>query len=127
LSSKAELDDGVKIGPFSIIGEGVTIGRDTHIGSHVIIEGTTLIGEKNMIYPFVSLGLPPQDTTYKGEETKLIIEDENIIREFVTVNRATTKQNRATKIGSKNYIMAYAHIAHDCSLGDSIIMYWEVI
>lgn len=122
VSSKAELDDGVKIGPFSIIGEGVTIGRETHIGSHVIIEGTTSIGEKNMIYPFVSLGLPPQDTNYKGEETKLIIENENIIREFVTVNRATTKQNRVTKIGSRNYIMAYAHIAHDCTLGDSIIM-----
>lgn len=122
VSSKAELDDGVKIGPFSIIGDGVTIGRDTSIGSHVIIEGNTSIGEKNTVYPFVSLGLPPQDTNYKGEETRLILGNENIIREFVTINRATTKQRKVTKIGSKNYIMAYAHIAHDCALGDSIIM-----
>lgn len=122
VSSKAKLDDGVKIGPFSIIGENVTIGRDTDIGSHVVIEGNTVIGEKNRVYPFVSLGLPPQDIHYKGEDTKLIIENENIIREFVTINRATTKQDRVTKIGNKNYIMAYAHIAHDCTLGDFIVM-----
>jgi len=122
VSQKAEIDDGVTIGPFSIIGEKVTIGRDSVIGSHVVIDGNTIIGEKNRIYPFVSLGLPPQDIGYQGEDTSVIIGDENIIREFVTINRATTKQDRVTKIGNKNYLMAYAHIAHDCTLGNSIIM-----
>lgn len=122
VSPKAKIADGVSIGPFSIIGEKVTIGRGTAIGSHVVIDGDTVIGEKNRIYPYVSLGLPPQDIGYKGEDTRLIIGDENIIREFVTVNRATTKQDRVTKIGNKNYLMAYAHVAHDCTLGDSIIM-----
>jgi len=118
VSQKAEIDDGVTIGPFSIIGEKVTIGRDSVIGSHVVIDGNTIIGEKNRIYPFVSLGLPPQDIGYQGEDTSVIIGDENIIREFVTINRATTKQDRVTKIGNKNYLMAYAHIAHDWSYRD---------
>jgi len=122
VSPKAEIADGVSIGPFSIIGEKVTIGRNTSIGSHVVIEGNTVIGEKNKIYPYVSLGLPPQDIGYKNEDTRLIIGDENIMREFVTVNRATTKQDRVTKIGNKNYLMAYAHVAHDCTLGNSIVM-----
>jgi UDP-N-acetylglucosamine acyltransferase len=122
VSPKAEIADGVSIGPFSIIGEKVTIGRNTSIGSHVVIDGNTVIGEKNKIYPYVSLGLPPQDIGYKNEDTRLIIGDENIIREFVTVNRATTKQDRVTKIGNKNYLMAYAHVAHDCALGNSIVM-----
>jgi len=122
VSPKAKIAEGVKIGPFSIIGENVTVGRDTVIGSHVVIDGNTVIGEKNRIYPFVSLGLPPQDIGYRGEDTRVIIGDENIIREFVTVHRATTKQDRVTKVGNRNYIMAYAHIAHDCILGNSIIM-----
>jgi len=122
VSPKAKTADGVKIGPFSIIGENVTIGRDTVIDSHVVIDGNTVIGEKNRIYPYVSIGLPPQDIGYKGEDTRVIIGDENIVREFVTINKATTKQDRVTKVGNKNYLMAYAHIAHDCILGNSIIM-----
>jgi UDP-N-acetylglucosamine acyltransferase len=122
VSPKAKIADGVTIGPFSIIGEKVTVGRDTIIGSHVVIDGNTIIGKKNKIYPFVSLGLPPQDIGYQGEDTRVIIGDENVVREFVTINRATTKQDRVTKIGNKNYLMAYAHIAHDCTLGNSIIM-----
>jgi len=122
VSPKAKIADGVCIGPFSIIGEKVEIGRNTVIDSHVVIDGNTVIGERNRIYPFVSLGLPPQDVGYKGEDTRLVIGDENVIREFVTVNRATTKQDWITKIGNNNYLMAYAHIAHDCTLGDSIIM-----
>lgn len=122
VSPKAKIADGVKIGPFSIIGENVTVGKDTVIGSHAVIDGNTVIGEKNRIYPFVSLGLPPQDINYQGEDTRVIIGDENIIREFVTINKATTKQDRVTKVGNRNYIMAYAHIAHDCTLGNSIIM-----
>ena len=122
VSPKAKIADGVCIGPFSIIGERVEIGRDTVIDSHVVIDGNTVIGEKNRVYPYVSLGLPPQDVGYSGEDTRLVIGDENIIREFVTVNRATTKQDRVTRIGNNNYLMAYAHVAHDCTLGNSIIM-----
>jgi len=122
VSPKAKIADGVAIGPFSIIGEKVAIGRNTIISSQVIIDGNTTIGEKNRIYPFVSVGLPPQDIGYQGEDTRVIIGNENIIREFVTINRATTKQDRVTKIGNRNYLMAYAHIAHDCILGNSIIV-----
>ena len=122
VSPKAKIADGVCIGPFSIIGERVEIGSDTVIDSHVVIDGDTVIGERNRIYPYVSLGLPPQDVGYKGEDTRLVIGHENVIREFVTVNRATTKQDRVTKIGNNNYLMAYAHVAHDCALGNFIIM-----
>jgi len=122
VSPRAKIAEGVRIGPFSTIGESVTIGRDTIIGSHVVIDGNTVLGERNKIFPFVSLGLPPQVVNYQGEDTGLIIGDENIIREFVTVNRATTKQDWVTRVGDKNYIMAYAHIAHDCTLGNLIIM-----
>jgi UDP-N-acetylglucosamine acyltransferase len=122
VSPQAKISDGVTIGPFSSIGDHVAIGGDTLIDSHVVVDGNTTIGEKNKIYPFVSLGLPPQDIGYKNEDTGLIIGNENIIREFVTINRATTKQDRVTKVGSGNYIMAYSHIAHDCILGNSIIM-----
>jgi UDP-N-acetylglucosamine acyltransferase len=122
VSSKAELGPGVKIGPFSIIGDHVTIGRDTVVGPHVVIEGNTRIGERNNIYPFVSIGLAPQDISYKGEETRVVIGDDNIIREYATINRASAKQEWVTVVGNKNYLMAYAHVAHDCILGNNIIM-----
>ena len=122
VSPRAKIGEGVTIGPYSIIGEKVTVGRDTIIGSHVVIDGSTVIGGKNRIYPFVSIGLPPQDIGYEGEDTRVIIGDENTIREFVTINRATTKQDRVTIIGNGSYLMAYAHIAHDCILGNSVIM-----
>ena len=122
VSPRANIAEGVTIGPCSVIGEKVTLGKDTVIGSHVAIDGSTVMGEKNRIYPFVSIGFPPQDIGYKGEDTRVVIGDENIIREFVTINRATTKQDRVTIIGSRNYLMAYAHVAHDCILGNSIIM-----
>jgi UDP-N-acetylglucosamine acyltransferase len=122
VSPQAEIAEGVKVGPFSIIGENVRIGRDTVIGPHVVIEGNTAVGERNNLSPFVSLGLPPQDINYRGEDTKLIIGDHNIIREFVTINRASTKQDWVTRIGNNNYLMAYAHVAHDCTLGNFIIM-----
>jgi len=122
VSPRARIAEGVTVGPYSIVGEKVTVGRDTIIGSHVAIDGNTVIGEKNRIYPFVSIGSPPQDIGYKGEDTRVIIGDGNTIREFVTINRATTKQDRVTIIGNGNYLMAYAHIAHDCILGNSVIM-----
>jgi len=122
VSPHAELAPGVKIGPYCTIGDHVTIDRDTVIVSHVSIEGHTRIGARNRIYPFVSIGSPPQDIGYRGEDTRLTIGDDNIIREYTTINRATTKQDWETVVGNENYIMAYAHIAHDCFLGNRIIM-----
>ncbi len=118
----AKLAEGVEIGPYSSIGEHVTIGKDTKIAAHVVIEGWTTIGERNHIYPFSSVGMPPQDIGYKEEETSLIIGDDNIIRECATIHRATTKEDRKTVIGNKNFLMAYSHVAHDCKLGSNIIM-----
>ncbi|MBW2066352.1 MAG: acyl-ACP--UDP-N-acetylglucosamine O-acyltransferase [Deltaproteobacteria bacterium] len=122
VSPHAELGEGVRIGPYSVIGDHVKIGRETIIASHVVIDGHTILGERNRIYPFVSIGSPPQDIGYRGEDTRLIIGHENIIREYATINRATTKEQWQTVIGNGNYIMAYAHIAHDCKLGNNIIM-----
>ena len=122
IGSHAELAQGVRIGPYSIIGDNVKIGRDTVIGSHVVIEGHVEIGERNNISPFVSIGAPPQDIGYKGEETRVTIGDDNIIREYTTINRATTKQDWVTIVGNRNYLMAYSHVAHDCVLGNNIIM-----
>ncbi len=122
VSPNAELGEGVKIGPYSTIGDNVIIGRDTIIGSHVVIEGHTQIGERNKIYPFCTIGFPPQDIGYLEEDTRVVIGNDNVIREYVSINRATTKQEWRTVLGSHNYIMAYAHIAHDCILGDKVIM-----
>jgi UDP-N-acetylglucosamine acyltransferase len=120
---KAEIADGVEIGPYSIIGEHVSIGKDTKIGPHVLIDGWTTIGERNHIHSFSSIGTPPQDISYKlHEETYLIVGNDNVIRESATVHRATTKQDRKTEIGNHNYLMAYSHVAHDCKLGNYIIM-----
>ena len=118
----ARIAEGVEIGPYSIIGEHVTIGRDTKVASHVLIEGWTTLGERNHIFPFSSIGTAPQDIGYRNEETYLIIGDDNVIRECATVHRATTKEDRKTEIGNKNFLMAYSHVAHDCKLGNSIIM-----
>jgi UDP-N-acetylglucosamine acyltransferase len=122
VSPHAEIGPDVMIGPYSSIGDYVTIGQGTDIGAHVVIEGHTHIGERNKIYHFSSLGTPPQDVGYRGEETRLMIGNDNVIREYTSINRATTKENWKTVINNNNYIMAYAHIAHDCVLGDGIIM-----
>ena len=122
VSSGAELAAGVKIGPFSTVGGDVIIGRDTVIGSHVIIEGHTRMGEKNRIFPFSCIGTPPQDTGYTNEDTRLIMGDNNVVREYVTINRATTKDEWETVMGNDNYLMAYAHVAHDCHLADGVIL-----
>ncbi|HYA85554.1 MAG TPA: acyl-ACP--UDP-N-acetylglucosamine O-acyltransferase [Nitrospirota bacterium] len=118
----AQIAEGVEIGPYSVIGEHVTIGKDTKIASHVLIEGWTTIGERNQIHSFSSIGTPPQDIGYKNDETYLIIGNDNVIRECATIHRATTKEDRKTEIGDKNFLMAYSHVAHDCKLGNSIIM-----
>ncbi|MDY6973739.1 MAG: acyl-ACP--UDP-N-acetylglucosamine O-acyltransferase [Thermodesulfobacteriota bacterium] len=122
VSAGAEIGPGVEIGPYSSVGDHVTVGKDTVIGAHVVVEGHTRIGERNKIYHFTSIGTPPQDTGYRGEDTRLIIGNDNIIREYVTINRATTKEEWKTVVGNHNYIMAYAHIAHDCFLGNRVIM-----
>ncbi len=118
----ARIAEDVEIGPYSVIGEHVAIGKGTKIDSHVLIEGWTTIGERNHIFPFSSIGTPPQDIGYRDEETYLIIGNDNVIRECATVHRATTKEDRKTVIGNKNFLMAYSHVAHDCKLGNNIIM-----
>ncbi len=118
----AELDTGVEVGPYAVINEGVKIGKNTVISSHVVIDKWTTIGAENKIFQFVSIGAAPQDLGYKGERTEAILGDNNIIREFVTIHRATTKQHGRTVCGSNNLFMNYVHIAHDCNISDNIIM-----
>lgn len=119
---KAKIAPGVKIGPYSLIGEHASIGKDTRIDSHVIVEGWTEIGERCHIFPFVSIGGPPQHMRYKGEPTRVVIGNDNVIREFVTIHRATAEGGGETVLGQGNFIMAYSHIAHDCRVGNRVIM-----
>ena len=122
VSPKSEIGTSVRIGPYTSIGDNVTIKNGTVIGSHVVIEGHTKIGERNNISPFVTIGTAPQDISYRGEDTRVTIGDDNVIREYVSINRASTKQEWETIIGNNNYLMAYVHIAHDCILGNDIVM-----
>jgi len=118
----ALLADDVEVGPFSIVGPGVTIGTGSWIGPHVVITGRTRIGADNRIFQFASIGEEPQDKKYAGEDTELIIGDNNTIRELCTFSRGTAQGGGKTIIGNNNWIMACVHIAHDCVLGDNIIM-----
>jgi len=118
----AKIGTNVEIGPYSIIGENVEIGEGTIIGPHVVIDGWTKIGKRNQIFHGASIGLEPQDMKFKGEETYLFIGDNNIIRENVTIHRGTEEGGGETRIGNNNLIMAYCHVAHDCQLGNHIIM-----
>lgn len=122
VDSRAEIAEGVKIGPYCIIDGPVKIGSNTTIASHAVIEGKTEIGERNRISPYVSIGAPPQDIGYRGEDTRVTLGDDNVIREYVTINRATTKEEWVTIVGSNNYLMAYSHVAHDCRLANHISM-----
>jgi UDP-N-acetylglucosamine acyltransferase len=119
---KSELADDVMIGPYSVVGEHVRIGRGTRLVSHVYIEGWTEIGDRCQIYPYASIGTPPQHIQYKGEPTKVVIGHDNVIREYVTVNRATTFGGGVTAIGHHNFLMAYVHVAHDCQISNHVIM-----
>lgn len=119
---KSSIAGGVKIGPYSLIGENVRIGSDTVIESHVVVEGWSEIGERCHLFPFVSIGAPPQHLRYRGEPTRVKIGNDNIIREFVTINRATAEGGGETVLGQGNFIMAYSHIAHDCRVGNQVIM-----
>ena len=118
ISSSANIDSSVEIGPFCIIGDDVEIQAGTSILSHVVLKGPTVIGKNNIIYQFSTIGEDTPDKKYNGEKTKLLIGDNNIFREGVTVHRGTIQDKSLTKIGSNNLFMAYAHVAHDCIVGD---------
>ncbi|MDI6801176.1 MAG: acyl-ACP--UDP-N-acetylglucosamine O-acyltransferase [Thermodesulfovibrionales bacterium] len=122
ISPKAEIDDNVRIGPFCIIGDGVVIRSGTRLVSNIVIEGITEIREDCIIYPFTSIGLPPQDLKYKNEKTGVKIGKKNIIREYITIHRASVGGDGLTELGDSNFLMAYVHIAHDCKIGNSTIM-----
>ena len=122
INSKAKISTDVEIGPYATIGPNVEIGENTLIQSHVNITGNTTIGKGNKLYSFASIGSDPQDLKYKGEETTLLIGDNNTIREHVTINTGTVQGGGVTKIGNNNLIMIGAHIAHDCIIGNNIVM-----
>jgi len=121
LEGNVRLDEGVEIGPYAYISGDVSVGRDTKIGAYVRIEGRVRIGAKNRIHHSVSIGQPPQDLGYSGEDTEVLVGDGNVIREFVTIHRATGEGAR-TVVGNGNYLMAYVHIAHNCVVGDGIVI-----
>lgn len=122
VSLKAEIDEDVIIGPYCIIGDNVKIGKGSQLISHVQIEGITEIGENCTVYPFTTIGFPPQDLKYKGQPTGVKIGNGNIIREYVTIHRGSVAGDGWTTIGDNNFIMAYVHIAHDCKIGSNVIM-----
>lgn len=122
IDSKAELATDVTVGPYTVIGPGVKIGAGSVIGSHVVIKGPTTIGKDNRIYQFSSIGEDPQDKKYAAEITRLEIGDRNTIREYTSLHRGTKQDRSVTKIGSDNLFMAYTHVAHDCVIGDHVIM-----
>ncbi len=122
IDSKAEISEGVEIGPYSVIEKNVLIGEGTKIGPHVVIREGTEIGKGCQVSQFASIGEAPQSVGYKGEKTFLQIGDHNIIREFVTLHRGTVKGGGKTVIGNENFIMAYSHVAHDCQIGNQVVM-----
>jgi len=122
IDPEAKIDEGVEIGPYSIIEKGVSIGRGTKIGPHVVIRDGTVIGKNCQIFQFASVGEAPQAFAYKGEKTSLLIGDQNIVREYVTLHRGTAHGGGKTVIGNGNYFMAYSHVAHDCQIGNHVIL-----
>ncbi len=118
VDANAKIGAHVRIGPYTVIGPNVEIGDHCDIGAHVIIHSNTIIGKNNHIHSFAALGGDPQDLTYAGEETWLVIGDHNIIREYVSIHRGSVKENKKTIIGNHNCFLAYSHVAHDCVVGD---------
>jgi UDP-N-acetylglucosamine acyltransferase len=121
VASGAQLEPGVRVGPFSVVGPRVSLGRGSVLDSHVVIEGRTRVGEYNHFFPFSSIGLAPQDLKYKDEDTRVEIGDRNVFREGTTVHRGTPGGEGVTRIGSSNLFMAQAHVAHDCRVGSHTI------
>lgn len=119
---KAQLDHGVKVGPWCTIGENVRIGKNTELRSHVVVEGWTEMGESNVVFPFAVLGAVPQDLKYKGESTELVIGNRNTIRESVTLNLGTAQGGGITKLGDDCLLMAYVHMGHDSRVGNRCIL-----
>jgi UDP-N-acetylglucosamine acyltransferase len=122
VDSKAELDSEVEVGAFTVIGAGVKIGKASKIHAHASIQGRTTLGQNNVIFPFATIGSAPQDLKYKGEPSELIIGDRNTIREYVSLNPGTTGGGMVTRVGDQNLLMMYCHIAHDCSVGNRIVI-----
>ena len=122
IDPEAEIGEGVDIGPYSVIEKGVSIDEGTKIGPHVVIREGTQIGKGCQIFQFASIGEAPQFLGYKGEKTFLQIGDQNIIREFVTLHRGTVKGGGKTVIGNESFFMAYSHVAHDCQIGNQVIL-----
>ncbi len=122
IAKGAEIHPNATIGPHCVLGEHVHIGADTELISHVVISGHTDIGERNRFFPFSSIGNEPQDLKYHGEASRVVIGNDNTIRENVTVNTGTEGGGMVTRIGNKNMLMAYAHIAHDCQIGNEAIL-----
>jgi UDP-N-acetylglucosamine acyltransferase len=119
---RAELESGVSVGAYTLIGPHVRIGTDTAVDAHAVIKGPTEIGARCRISPFASIGDNPQDIKYQGEPTRLVIGNDTVIREYVTINRGTVKGGGITRVGNGNFLMAYVHIAHDCQVHDHVIM-----
>jgi UDP-N-acetylglucosamine acyltransferase len=117
----ARLAADVEVGPYSIIGPGVEIGEGSWIGAHVVLDGRVRVGRRNRIFHFASIGAPPQDKKYAGEDTGVEIGDGNTIREYVTINRGTAQDAGVTRLGDDNWVMAYVHFAHDCQIGSKTI------
>jgi UDP-N-acetylglucosamine acyltransferase len=117
----AKLAPDVEVGPYSIIGPRVEIGEGTWLGAHVVLDGSTRIGRRNRIWHFASIGAPPQDKKYGGEDTAVEIGDGNTIREYVTINRGTVLDAGVTRVGDDNWVMAYVHFAHDCQIGSHTV------
>ena len=121
ISEDSEIAPNVKIGAYAVIGDKVKIGAQTTIGSHVVIEGPTEIGANNRIFPGAVIGLEPQDLKYQGAESWVRIGDDNLIREYVTINRATD-QGEITQVGNRTLLMACVHVAHNCVIGDEVVI-----
>jgi UDP-N-acetylglucosamine acyltransferase len=122
IHESALIDEDVSVGPCCVVGKDVRLGKGTMLISHVVLDGRAEIGENCRIHPFVSIGQPPQDLKYKGEDTSVKMGSNNIIRENVTIHRASVGGDMETTIGDNNFIMTYAHIAHDCKVGSNVIM-----
>ena len=122
IAEGAVIPDSCEIGPYSTIGPDVVLGEDCRLISHVVLDGRTSVGARNVIYPFTSIGVAPQDLKYGGEPTQTEIGDDNTIRECVTISRGTAKGGGITRVGSKNLLMAYVHIGHDSQVGSGCIL-----
>jgi UDP-N-acetylglucosamine acyltransferase len=122
IDARAELDEGVTVAPFAVIGPEVRIGAGTWVGPHAVLRGPTWIGRDNRIFQFASVGEDPQDMKYGGEPTRLVMGDRNTVREYATIHRGTVQDAVTTRIGDDNLLMAYTHVAHDCQIGNHVIM-----